>query len=181
MAGTSVRNVVYDVRRIRRPVMNRSLPPVVLAFWFCFVVLPAGAAAKDFIREYTYQASEADSKQSSRVMALEQLKRLLLEELGTYLESHTEVKGYQLTRDEITTLTGGVVQTQIMQERWDGEKYWLRAKIEADPDDVAKKIAALREDRDRSEELMDRRKKLDEPLGWSFFIDMRGRLSYTSA
>ncbi len=36
---------------------------------------------------------------------LAQVKRLLLEELGTYLEARTEVKNYQLTKDEITTLT----------------------------------------------------------------------------
>lgn len=34
-----------------------------------------------FEREYTYEASEADSKLSCRVIALEQVKRLLLEEL----------------------------------------------------------------------------------------------------
>ena len=47
-----------------------------------------------FQKEYTYQASEYDSKVSCRALALEQVKRLLLEELGTYLESETEVKNF---------------------------------------------------------------------------------------
>ena len=50
------------------------------------------AETKVFIEEYTYQASEADSKILSRAIAFEQVKRLLLEKLGTYLESETEVK-----------------------------------------------------------------------------------------
>jgi hypothetical protein len=60
---------------------------------------PVKAETKTFIKEYTYQASEFDSKASSRILALEQVKRLLLEELGTYLESSTEIRNYQLTKD----------------------------------------------------------------------------------
>jgi len=63
-----------------------------------------------FEKEYTYQASEIDSKVSCRAIALEQVKRLLLEELGTYVESNTEVKDFQLTKDQITTLTAGSVE-----------------------------------------------------------------------
>ena len=60
---------------------------------------------KTFVKEYTYQASEDDSRNSSRVTAMPEVKRLLLEELGTYLESITEVKNFQLTKDQITALT----------------------------------------------------------------------------
>ncbi|MDD3250273.1 MAG: hypothetical protein PHF23_07925, partial [Smithellaceae bacterium] len=63
------------------------------------------AETKTFIKEYTYQASDEDSKHSCRVISLREVKRLLLEELGTYLESETEVKDFQLTRDQITVLT----------------------------------------------------------------------------
>jgi hypothetical protein len=48
------------------------------------------------------------------------VKRILLEELGTYLESHTEIVNFQLRKDQITALTAGVVQTQILKEKWDG-------------------------------------------------------------
>lgn len=40
-----------------------------LLFFFA-VVIPAFAETKVFVEEYTYQASEADSKISSRVIAL---------------------------------------------------------------------------------------------------------------
>jgi hypothetical protein len=98
---------------------------------------------KTFIKEYTYQASEDDSRNSSRTLALREVKRLLLEELGTYLESVTEVQNFQLTKDQITTLTAGIVQTEIVDEKWDGHSYWLRARITADSADVIKKIDAL--------------------------------------
>lgn len=112
-------------------------------------------------REYTYRASEADSKLTSRTIALEQVKRLLLEELGTYLVSNTEVKDSALTKDEIVTYTSGWVLTVIVKESWNGEEYYLKANITADADEVAKAIAIMREDRDRFAEL----KRLREQAG----------------
>lgn len=132
-----------------------------------FVILLAIAAhaeVKTFVREYTYQASEADSKQSCRILAMEQVKRLLLEELGTYLESYTEVKNSELTHDQITTLSAGVVKTKIEKEKWDGRDYWLQAKIDADPDEVAQSIEQLRKDRQKVKELEDSKKKRDDAL-----------------
>ena len=102
------------------------------------------AAAKTFIKEYTYQASELDSKISCRAIALEQVKRLVLEELGTYLLSETRIKNYQLNKDEITVITAGTVRIKVIGENWNGVNYWLKASVEADPDEVAKAIESFR-------------------------------------
>ncbi|MBI5886023.1 MAG: tetratricopeptide repeat protein [Deltaproteobacteria bacterium] len=122
------------------------------------------AAEKIFIKEYTYQASEIDSKVTSRAQALEQAKRLVLEELGTYLISKTEVKDFAITSDKVTVLTAGVVQTEIIDEKWDGERYQLKARIKADPDEVAKAIDKLRKDDKKTEELTDAKKRADDAL-----------------
>jgi hypothetical protein len=42
---------------------------------------PALAEIKAFIKEYTYPSSDFDSRISSRTIGIEQVKRLLLEEL----------------------------------------------------------------------------------------------------
>ncbi|UCD33350.1 MAG: tetratricopeptide repeat protein [Desulfobacterales bacterium] len=73
-----------------------------------------------------------------------QAKRLLIEKLGTYLQTNTEVLNYQLTKDEITSFSGGIVKTDILEEFWDGKTYKLKAQIEVDPNSVAKKINELR-------------------------------------
>ncbi len=135
-----------------------SLLAVPIVFGLAF------AETKTFVKEYTYQASEDDSRNSSRVIALREVKRLLLEELGTYLESRTEVKNFQMTLDQITTLTAGIVQTEILEEKWDGRVYWLKSKITADPDKVAQSINELRKDRDRTKELEAIRNKSDALL-----------------
>ena len=128
------------------------------------ISVSALAETKTFIKEYTYQASEFDSKASCRTIALEQVKRLLLEELGTYLENHTEVKNFELTKDKITALTAGIIQTQVLDEKWDGKSYWLKAEVKADPANVAKSIDNLRKDQKKSEDLEERVKKHDEAL-----------------
>jgi len=120
------------------------------------------AALKTFEKDYTYQASEIDSKVTARAIALEQVKRLVLEELGTYLMSETEVKDFRLTKDKVVTLTAGVVQTEILNEKWDGEKYYLRARIKAEPNEVAAAVDRLRKDTQNLKELEEARKKADE-------------------
>jgi tetratricopeptide (TPR) repeat protein len=129
-----------------------------------FIPNITSAELKIFIKEYTYQASEADSKLSSRTIALREVKRLLLEDLGTYLESVTEVQNFQLRKDKIVTITAGIVRTEIIDEKWDGHTYWLRTKIAADSGDVIKSIDILRKDRLKTKELEEIRKRSDDLL-----------------
>ena len=67
------------------------------------------ATSKEFIESYTYNAGEADSKLTCRTVSVLEIKRLLLEKIGTYLESRTEIKDFQIQKDEIVALTAGVV------------------------------------------------------------------------
>lgn len=135
--------------------MTSTLARITLLSFLFLLFIPhfTSAEMKTFIKEYTYQASEDDSRNSSRTIAMREVKRLLLEELGTYLESVTEVQNFQLTKDQITTLTAGIVKTEIVDEKWDGRTYWLRAKIATDSGQVVKAIDTLRKDRVKSKEL----------------------------
>ena len=122
----------------------------------------AMAEIKTFSKEYTYEASELDSKVTSRGNALEQAKRMLLEELGVFLTSNTEVVNSQLTKDQITSMTAGIVSAIVVDEKWDGHKYWLKAQIEADPSVVMTAIEALRTDTKKTAELENAKKRLDQ-------------------
>ena len=163
---TDYRNPVSQKRRgfiFEKWIMKKTIP-LIIALLLLTSFSPAVAETKTFIKEYTYQASEFDSKASCRTIALEQVKRLLLEELGTYLENNTEVKNFELTKDKITALTAGIVQTQVLDEKWDGKSYWLKAEVKADPENVAKSIDNLRKDQKKSDDLEERVKKHDEAL-----------------
>jgi len=133
----------------------------VLVFFFIITNL-AFAEKKDFIEEYTYQASEYDSKVSCRALALEQVKLLLLEKLGIYLETETEVKNFQLTKDQIKTFTAGIVSAVPLVEIFDGKTFYLKAKVTADPKEVFNSIEKLRQDRQKTKELEETRNRANE-------------------
>jgi tetratricopeptide (TPR) repeat protein len=142
---------------------------VVITFFVLFPLIlghvnSAMASDMTYQRDYSYQASESDSKLSSRTIALEQVKRLLLEELGTYLESQTEVKNYQVSRDQVIAITAGIVRAEILNEKWDGQTYFIIAKITADPKQVASAIDELRRERQSLGELEESKKRTDELL-----------------
>ncbi|MBU4321118.1 MAG: hypothetical protein KJ739_08540, partial [Nitrospinae bacterium] len=115
-----------------------------------------------FIKEYTYQASELDSKASCRTISLEMVKRLLLEELGTYLISETEVKDFKLTKEQVKTYSAGIVGAEIIEDKWDGKTYWLKAKVSADPKEAAKALKKIMDDQFKARELEETRKKAEE-------------------
>lgn len=130
----------------------------------CFFVLPFVLKAQDrtFLREYYYKASETDSKVSSRQKALTEVKALLLEELGTYVESYVNYTvaedNNRITKDfftnEIKTLSVGITETKIVEENWDGYEYYVKAEIVADPEDVLRRINQTLSKR-RSSEVID--------------------------
>lgn len=124
----------------------------------------AAAGIQTFVMEYTYFASELDSKNSCKAIAKEQLKRELLEKLGMYVESKTVVKDYRLEKDEITTLTAGVVQVVVLDERWDGNVYWLKTEMKADPDEVAASINKLKNDEHLTHELEEARSEAAQAI-----------------
>jgi tetratricopeptide (TPR) repeat protein len=112
----------------------------------------------EFERGYSYRAGEADSKLDCRSIAFAQVKRLLLEEIGTYLESHTEIRDMRLSREKIIVYSAGVISVEILDEQWDGYTYSMRARMTADPDDVAEKINEIRKDRDLAARLEQEKK-----------------------
>lgn len=158
---------LFSERRIKPMIRGRltiQLFFLLTAFSLLLVAQSSYAEEVTFVKEYSYQASEADSKLTARAIALEQVKRLLLEELGTYLISETEVKNFQLTKDKITTLSAGIVMTQILEDKWNGETYYLKAKIKADPKEVTKALDNLRHDMQKGKELEESKKRADDAL-----------------
>lgn len=154
----------------RRTIQKTRVHHPGLFLWLLFAsslfLTPAAAiAAKvDFVKEHTYRAGDMDSKVSSRAIALLEVKRALLEQLGTYLVSETEVRNYKLTRDQISVLTAGVVGAEVLEERWDGREFYLKAKLTVDPQEVAERVRAISRDRERSRELEEARLRTDQAL-----------------
>ena len=130
------------------------------------------AQTKTFIREYTYQASDYDSKVTARVNALEEVKRLLLEEVAVFMQSEfedsrwekrigDEIQSGESTEKRIISITAGITQTEIIEEKWNGVEYWLKAKITIDPDEMKKQLDLILQDKEKTEELEKARQMAD--------------------
>ncbi|MCX5819991.1 MAG: hypothetical protein NT047_08800 [Deltaproteobacteria bacterium] len=146
--------------------MTSTLARITLFSFLFLLYIPrlTSAEIKTFIKEYTYQAGEYDSKVTCRTLALEQVKRLLLEELGTYLESETIVQNYQLSKDQITVITAGIVKTNIIDEKWDGASFWVRVEISSDPQELSKSIDRILGNAQLLKNLKIEKKKADDAL-----------------
>ena len=70
---------------------------------------------------------------SSRSIALDQVKKLLQEEISIRLRSKLGIlknqDGLQFAQEEIETFIAGVVSVDIVEEQWEGLTYYLKAKI----------------------------------------------------
>lgn len=127
--------------------------------------------AKTFIREHYYQADKRDTQLTARAIALYQVKSRLIEEIGTYIESafeSTERESKdgieQFTKHQIVSITAGITETKILEERWDGKIYYIKAEIEADIDDTKRRIMELSSDRSKMREIEEINRKADEAL-----------------
>ena len=128
----------------------------------------SSAQEKTFVKEYTYKASEMDSKVSCRAIAVNQLRSMLLNEVGVYVESEQILKtsdvGLKFSQDfveNIATVSAGITKLEILEEKWNGETFWMRAAITIDPESLGQSLKQLISDRQKVKELEALKKQLD--------------------
>ena len=145
--------------------MNKLLTRLVFSL-FMFFALPAQAAVREYVRDYEYFATSLDSEYSCRIQAIDGVKRDLVEELGTYVQSvmklNRDALGNEFVSEDIVTLSAGVIQLEVLQERWTGKSYWIRAKIKADKDEVLKAVKALQENHELEDSLRESNEDLNK-------------------
>lgn len=114
---------------------------------FLLVFLPSIIFSQTFIKEYTYYASEKDSKIDARNNALSELKKLVIEEVGTLVSTDTELNK---TDDEIILesktriISESITKTKILDEKWDGYKYYIKAEIFVDEKDLGRRLERIK-------------------------------------
>ena len=125
------------------------------------------AAAKDIDATGRYYLGDNDTRLDGHRLALMEAKRTALETAGTYVESISEVKDFQLTRDDIRTYTAGLIEvTETDEPKWEMVGQTLRVtvavKARVDTDVVTQRISALRQDKEATKELRAARAKQKE-------------------
>ena len=127
------------------------------------------AQEQTFIKEYTYNASEIDSKVSCRAIAINQLRSLLLNEIGVYVQSESILKTSDVSGkfsqdfvENIATISAGVTKLEVLQETWNGETFWMKASITVDKKNLEESLKQLIQDRQKLKELNETRQQLSE-------------------
>jgi tetratricopeptide (TPR) repeat protein len=111
--------------------------------------------------------TESDAK----IIATNDAKRKALEQSGMYLESNTKVINYTLVKDEIISISGSILKTNIIAENRKiiNNMFAYEVKIETSIDlkILNERITYLRKNRDLEEQLnleRERNKKLAEQI-----------------
>jgi hypothetical protein len=127
---------------------------------------PPPAAVRVVTASGEYRMGDHDTRADAVRLAIEAAKRQALEEVATYLESVTEVKNLDVTRDDIRTYTAGIVIVldQQVSTRLEGETVVIQADLTAqvDPNEVAQAITALRDNESAKQELVALRAETDQ-------------------
>ena len=112
-----------------------------------------------------YRLGEHDTRTDGVRLAVEAAKKDALEQVATYLESVTEVRDMNVTRDDIRSYTAGIVQVldEKITTKLEHNNIVIRADLtaEVDPHEVTQAIASLRENESAVHELMALRAETD--------------------
>jgi uncharacterized protein len=130
----------------------------------CLIVQIAQAEVKEYVRDYNYHGTDFDTRDTSRVNAIDGVKRELLEELGTYVGSVVKMNqdslGNSYMSHDVINITAGIVAMKVLNEKWNQPEYFVKAGMKADPDDVLTKLKAMRADLELEKSLRDSHEEL---------------------
>lgn len=123
-----------------------------------FCISNATAEIRTLTATGEYRMGDNDTRTDAKRLALLDAKRLALEKSGTYIESITEVKNFNLTREEVRAYTAGIVEVieQATRTTMEGETsvVGVEVTVKIDTDVVARQIDALRKNESGKSELL---------------------------
>ncbi|MDF2755403.1 MAG: uncharacterized protein K0S94_988 [Nitrospira sp.] len=141
------------------------VPILLTILLWCFGEI-AYAETRTVLSQGAYRMGARDTKEDAMRLATEAAKRNALEQVATYLESITVVEGVDITRDEITTYTAGLVVVHDQQTNLslDGDTVIITVDLtsQIDTEEVAQAILALRENEDARHQLAALKRDIDD-------------------
>ena len=144
---------------------------LVIALACCLTSSLVQAEPKAIVAEGVYVMGDGETPNFGETMALQKAKQSALEQAGTYVQSYTQTKGMDISIDEIRTVAGGVLQTDVLAKtrmllKDGGERFItkIRAIVSIDRiDELAHRIkgsSAAVENR----EVLEKYQKIEEAL-----------------
>ena len=120
---------------------------VILLLLIAISASMAHASEKSYIRQYTYKASDLDSRVSARNNTLKLIKAGVLEEIVTYVYNDSKLEQSQSGNDfrssfiqRTSTSSAGFLKARILEEDWNGFEMTIKAEVIADPEKVRREL-----------------------------------------
>ena len=102
------------------------------------------AEESSYIRDYTYKASDLDSKVSARNNTLKLIKAGVLDEIISYVHNNSSLEQAQSGNEfrssfiqKTSSSSAGFVRAKILQESWNGFEMKIKAEVIADPEKMS--------------------------------------------
>jgi len=105
------------------------------------------AKEQSYIRDYTYKASDLDSKVSARNNTLKLIKAGVLEEIVSYVYNNSSLEQSQSGNEfrssfiqKTSSSSAGFLKARILDENWNGFEMKIKAEVTADPEKIRKEL-----------------------------------------
>jgi TPR repeat protein len=107
----------------------------------------ATAQVQTITATHTYVMGDRDSKEDARALCYMAAKRKVLEEAGVLIESVSEVKNLELTKDQITSYAAAILSAKVVKEEFTFKNGTLSlmqtVKADVDMEEVRKRLADI--------------------------------------
>jgi tetratricopeptide (TPR) repeat protein len=140
-------SIVFESKQVIKMKPKAIFPLIIVVFLlFCAVGL---AEVKEIISEGTYNMGDGETPTVAESRALLNAKRVAVEKAGTYVESYSKVKNFQLTADEIRVMSSGVMEVSVLDKTrtvvGDGFRFWVKIKALVSSDKMDQMASKLKD------------------------------------
>lgn len=106
------------------------------------------AEVKEIIAEGTYSMGDGETPLVAEERCLLDAKRTAIEQAGTYVQSYSETKNYQLTADEVQVIASGITEVAVLDKHRtvNGKNinFWIKIKAAVTTDNIEDMAAKVK-------------------------------------
>ena len=129
----------------------RRLLALLAVSLFVLSALSVHAETQTITATHTYVMGDNDSRNDARQLCFLEAKRKVLEQAGSFIQSSSEVRNFELTKDQITSYSAAVLSVETVKEDYGftngHNSLMLTVKADVDVADVQKRLAAILADK----------------------------------
>jgi hypothetical protein len=132
------------------------------------LILPTDAFAEvqTITATHTYMMGDNDSRNDARQLCFLQAKREILEKAESFIQSHSVINNFELTKDQMTSYSAAVLSVEIVKEDVglsnDHNTLTLTVKADVDVDQVNALLAAIVVDKSLADRVAQQQQQIHE-------------------